>query len=87
MKKKELNLFYPGKMSLHTTPLHLNFNRRKKTENMHIFMVIVIAHVRALFQTPTKKMSCPFTQFFTKPQIPGQLFWQYNFHNVGPPVS
>lgn len=55
---------------------------------MHIFMVIVIAHVRALFQLQQKKMSCPFTQFFTTPQIPGQLFRQYNFHNVGrPPVS
>lgn len=75
-------------MSLHTMLLHLDFNRRKQTENMHIFMVIVIACVRALFQTPTKKMSRPFTQFSTTPQIRGQLFRQYNFHNVGrPPVS
>lgn len=40
---------------VHTTLLHLDFNRKKQTENMHIFIVIVIACVRALFQTPTKK--------------------------------
>lgn len=96
MKKKEPSLFHCDKNVIflswqnviaYDVPT-LRFEQEKTDREYAHFHGYSNCTCPCTISDSNKKMSCPFIPFSTTAQIRGQLFWQYNFHNVGrPPVS